>query len=218
MELSQDDIRLLRTSPVLTGIPSKDRLDLLRETQARIIELPEGQLLRRAGDRMDFYPVIVSGSVQASMPQGGQDRPVAQFGAGESFAEAVPATLKHTPVNIRALEPTRILCIPAKQLEACTNPHAFLLRENLSAEMSKKIAVLTQTLSVVGEPRLSDRIMAYLRTLPQGEDGRVEVPMNRQEWATYLRAADKSLIRELSTLQKEGILEVDGRFIRVLRA
>lgn len=218
MELSQDDIRLLRTSPVLTGIPSKDRLDLLRETQARIMELPEGQLLRRAGDRMDFYPVIVSGSVQASMPQGGQDRPVAQFGAGESFAEAVPAMLKHTPVNICALEPTRILCIPAKQLEACTNPYAFLLRENLSTEMSKKIAVLTQTLSVVGEPRLSDRIMAYLRTLPQGEDGRVEVPMNRQEWATYLRAADKSLIRELGTLQKEGILEVDGRFIRVLRA
>ena len=120
------------------------------------------------------------------------------------------------PVNIRALEPTSILCIPAKQLESCTSPHAFLLRENLSTEMSKKIGVLTQTLSVVGEPRLSDRIMAYLRTLPQDADGRVEVPMNRQEWATYLRAADKSLIRELSTLQKEGVLEVDGRFIRVL--
>ena len=44
----------------------------------------------------------VSGIVQASMPQGGQDRPVAQFGSGESFAEAVAATLKHTPVNIRA--------------------------------------------------------------------------------------------------------------------
>ena len=91
-----------------------------------------------------------------------------------------------------------------------------LLCENLSTEMSKKIGVLTQTLSVVGEPRLSDRIMAHLRTLPQDADGRVEVPMNRQEWATYLRAADKSLIRELSTLQKEGVLEVDGRFIRVL--
>lgn len=216
MELTQDDIRPLHASPVFKGIPAKERLDLLREIEARIIELPEGQLLRRAGDRMDFYPVVISGNVQASMPQGGQDRPVAHFGEGESFAEAVPATLKHTPVNIRALEPTRILCIPAKQLDACTNPHAFLLRENLSTEMSKKIGVLTQTLSVVGEPRLSDRIMAYLHTLPQGEDGRVEVPMSRQEWATYLRAADKSLIRELSALQKEGVLEVDGRFIRML--
>ena len=216
MEFTQDLIRSLHSSAVFEGIPVKDLRDLLREIDSRIIELSEGQLLRRAGDCMDFYPVVVSGIVQASMPQGGQDRPVAQFGSGESFAEAVPATLKHTPVNIRALEPTSILCIPAKQLESCTSPHAFLLRENLSTEMSKKIGVLTQTLSVVGEPRLSDRIMAYLRTLPQDADGRVEVPMNRQEWATYLRAADKSLIRELSTLQKEGVLEVDGRFIRVL--
>lgn len=216
MKLTQEDIRLLHASPVFSGIPGQSRLELLREVDARSIDLSEGQLLRRAGDCMDFYPVVVSGIVQASMPQGGQDRPVAQFGSGESFAEAVAATLKHTPVNIRALESTSILCIPAKQLESCTSPHAFLLRENLSTEMSKKIGVLTQTLSVVGEPRLSDRIMAYLRTLPQDADGRVEVPMNRQEWATYLRAADKSLIRELSTLQKEGILEVDGRFIRVL--
>lgn len=79
-------------------------------------------------------------------------------------------------MNICAQEPTRILCIPAKQLETCTNPHAFLVRENLSAEMSKKIGVLTKTLSVVGEPRLSDRILAYLRTLPVDADGRVEIP------------------------------------------
>ena len=189
MEFTQDLIRSLHSSAVFEGIPVKDLRDLLREIDSRIIELSEGQLLRRAGDCMDFYPVVVSGIVQASMPQGGQDRPVAQFGSGESFAEAVPATLKHTPVNIRALEPTSILCIPAKQLESCTSPHAFLLRENLSTEMSKKIGVLTQTLSVVGEPRLSDRIMAYLRTLPQDADGRVEVPMSRQEWATYLAAS-----------------------------
>ena len=216
MTLTREDIKLLRTSPVFRGISVNDRFELLRELDARVIALEADQLLRRAGDRLDFYPVVIEGTVQASMPQGGQDRPVAQFGPGESFAEAVPATLKHTPVNIRALEPTHVLCIPAKALEMCTNPHAFLVRENLSAEMSKKVAVLTQTLSVVGEPRLADRVLAYLHTLPVDADGRVEVPLNRQEWASYLRVADKSLIRELSAMQKDGILEVDGRFIRVL--
>ena len=194
----------------------KERFDLLKEVDARIVDLEPDQLLSRAGDALDFYPVVIEGSVLSSMPQGGQDRPVAHFGPGESFAEAVPATLKYAPVNICAQEPTRILCIPAKQLEACTNPHAFLVRENLSAEMSKKIGVLTKTLSVVGEPRLSDRILAYLRTLPADADGRVEIPVNRQEWASYLRVADKSLIRELRAMQNDGLLEVDGRHIRVL--
>ena len=69
---------------------------------------------------------------------------------------------------------------------------------------------------MVGEPRLSDRILAYLRTLPADADGRVEIPVNRQEWASYLRVADKSLIRELRAMQNDGLLEVDGRHIRVL--
>lgn len=216
MGIRLEDIHPLKASPVFCGISQKDRFELLKEIDARIVELGEGQLLRRAGDKLDFYPVVIEGSVLSTMPQGGQDRPVAQFGPGESFAEAVPVTLKHTPVNICAQEPTRILCIPAKQLETCTNPHAFLVRENLSAEMSKKIGVLTKTLSVVGEPRLSDRILAYLRMLPVDADGRVEIPMNRQEWASYLRVADKSLIRELRAMQNDGLLEVDGRRIRVL--
>lgn len=216
MGIKQEDIHRLKTSPVFRGIPMKERFDLLKEVDARIVDLEPDQLLRRAGDALDFYPVVIEGSVLSSMPQGGQDRPVAHFGLGESFAEAVPATLKYAPVNICAQEPTRILCIPAKQLEACTNPHAFLVRENLSAEMSKKIGVLTKTLSVVGEPRLSDRILAYLRTLPVDADGRVEIPVSRQEWASYLRVADKSLIRELRAMQNDGLLEVDGRHIRVL--
>ena len=125
MGIRLEDIHPLKASPVFCGISQKDRFELLKEIDARIVELGEGQLLRRAGDKLDFYPVVIEGSVLSTMPQGGQDRPVAQFGPGESFAEAVPVTLKHTPVNICAQEPTRILCIPAKQLETCTNPHAF---------------------------------------------------------------------------------------------
>ena len=102
MGIRLEDIRSLKASPVFRGISQKDRFELLKEIDARIVELGEGQLLRRAGDKLDFYPVVIEGSVLSTMPQGGQDRPVAQFGPGESFAEAVPATLKHTPVNICA--------------------------------------------------------------------------------------------------------------------
>ena len=91
----------------------KERFDLLKEVDARIVDLEPDQLLRRAGDALDFYPVVIEGSVLSSMPQGGQDRPVAHFGPGESFAEAVPATLKYAPVNICAQEPTRILWVPS---------------------------------------------------------------------------------------------------------
>ena len=216
MAVDRDDIRALKNSPIFKNIPAHEREDLLKEIEARVNALDTGITLRRAGDKLDFYPVVISGKIQASMPQGGQDRMIAEFGPGESFAEAVPHTLKHTPVNIRAIEPSRLLCIPAKPLERSTNPNAFVMRENLSSEMSKKIGYLSQALSVVGEPRLSDRVLAHLRTLPADKLGWVTVDMSRGEWAAYLRVAEKSLIRELRSLKEDGQIEMDGQKFRLL--
>ncbi len=216
MAVSIDDIKALSKSPIFKNIPVHEREDLLKEVEARVKTLDEGLILRRAGDSLDFYPVVVSGKIQASMPQGGQDRMVAEFGPGESFAEAVPHTLKYTPVNIRAVERSRILCIPAKQLEACMNPNAYVMRENLSTEMSKKVGYLSQALSVVGEPRLSDRILAHVRTLPTDKNGWSTIEMSRGEWAAYLRVAEKSLIRELRALREDGQIEIDGQRVRLL--
>lgn len=208
-------MQALAGSPVFDGIPFDARGGLLDGLGASVRRLAEGQVLRRAGEALDFFPVVVAGRIEATMPQGGQNRVVSQFGPGESFAEAVPNTLKFSPVNMQALCDTTLLCIPAEPLLASGDAHAVRLRENLAREMSKKIMVLSQTLSVVGEPRLSDRIMAYLRTLPKEPDGTVLVPLGRQEWAAYLRVADKSLIRELRALQDAGQIDVHGRSVRI---
>ncbi len=216
MGIAWEDVKLLRNSPVFNEIPVHERDELLDELNARVRVLEKGRMLCRAGESLDFFPVVLEGRVQASMPQGGCDREVSTFGPGESFAEAVPHTLKHSPVNIRALERTRLLCIPASGLDKSSNPYVYVLRENLSNEMSKKIGKLTQTLSVVGEPRLRDRVLAHLRTLPTDSQGWMEIQHSRSAWAAYLRVAEKSLIRELSALQQEGVIEVDGHRIRFL--
>ena len=72
MGIKQEDIHRLKTSPVFRGIPRKERFDLLKEIDARIVELDEGQLLRRAGDKLDFYPVVIEGSVLSTMPKAGR--------------------------------------------------------------------------------------------------------------------------------------------------
>ncbi len=214
MGIAWKDVKLLRNSPVFDEIPVREREELLDELHARVRVVEKDCVLCRAGEPLDFFPVVLEGCMQASMPQGGCDREVSTFGPGESFAEAVPHTLKHSPVNIRALERTRLLCIPASGLDKSSNPFVFILRENLSSEMSKKIGKLSQTLSVVGEPRLRDRVLAHLRTLSTDGQGWMEIQHSRSAWAAYLRVAEKSLIRELSALQQEGVIEIDGHRIR----
>lgn len=80
MGIRLEDIRPLKASPVFRGISQKDRFELLKEIDARIVELGEGQLLRRAGDKLDFYPVVIEGRRAFYHAARRAGPPVAQFG------------------------------------------------------------------------------------------------------------------------------------------
>ena len=68
---------------------------------------------------------------------------------------------------------------------------------------SKKIQLLT-----CGS--LRQRIALYLLQ-NSGENKKVELVMNREELAASLNAARPSLSRELSQMQDEGIIKMEGR-------
>ena len=216
-KLTDAALDLLSESRVFSGIPRGEIAGLLDDLKTQMLVCQAGGSIRGAGDALDFYPVILSGSVRATLLQGGENREVARFAPGESFAEAVPAAIRRCPVDIWALEKTVILCISAERLEGSESAWAAKMRDNLAKEMSRKVVHLSQNLRVLGEPRLCDRILAYLRTLPQNDDGVVTVPLSRKDWASYLRVSDKSLIRELRMLADDGVLEVEGRRVRILR-
>lgn len=57
---------------------------------------------------------------------------------------------------------------------------------------------------------LRQRIALYLQQQSDGKS-KVVLPMNREDLAAYLNAARPSLSRELSAMQKAGILEISGR-------
>lgn len=214
--LSENDKDLLEHSSLFAGILRSEYEAILEKLHASIRKYHANGVMRRAGDPLDFYPFILSGSIRATLLQGGEPREVARFGKGDSFAEAVPGALKYCPVDIWVIEDAEILCIPAETLAHSNEPWALRMRDNVAKEMSKKVMRLSENLRILGEPRLSDKILAYVHALPADVDGYVTVPLSRIEWASYLRVSDKSLIRELRTMKKQGVLEVDGRRIRIL--
>ena len=211
-----EQVEVFLNSPVFNGIDIKDIGPLLESLGAVTRVYEAGSYIKRKGDVLDFYPFIVSGRVSALMPDGGQEHYVSEFTSGDSFAEAIPSAIRFSPVNMLVKEKTMLVCIPAARLDASTEPAAEILRMNLKGELAKKMDVLIKALRVLSEPKLSDRVIAYLQTLPDNANGSKTIPFSRSEWAGYLRVADKSLIRELRKMQSEGLIEVNGRTITLL--
>ena len=174
----------------------------------------DGEVVIACGQRVDCYSFVLAGGVRATMTQGGKRRTVARMHAGESFAEAAPM-LGSCPVDVAAEGDSLVLEVPARPLGAACGPEADALRSYLARKKAERIGTLARGMSVVGEPRLEDRILSDLASRPLDSEGWPLLPKTRREWADFLRVDEKTLSRKLREMCEAGELEQNGARVRV---
>ncbi|GAA1325844.1 Crp/Fnr family transcriptional regulator [Leucobacter albus] len=202
-------------SRVFAGVEPAVHGELLAAVQATSQGYRQGEAIIRIGESVSFFPVVLAGSVQATVPRGSNTQIVERFGPGDSFAEAVVVSGGPSPVEITALSDARVLLIHRQRLAAATHAGAAVLQANLMQEMSKKLVHLSVRLNLLSEPRLRSRILMSLEDLGAGGGSQVTLPFGRQEWADYLGVNAKALMRELRRMQDEGLIELDRKTVRV---
>ena len=207
----------LLASPVFEGISPREIDSLLDNLNATEKEFVRGEVIYGTGEAIDSFPVVLSGRVRASLVQNSRKQVVEWFDPGDSFAEAVPVSLKQSPVEIEAVEDSRILFIPSASLTGLMSASGYRLHANLMMEMSKKVAGLSKKLSLVSEARLSDRVLRYLDALPKEEGNVVRLPLKRKELAEYLNVNKASLSRTMHVMEDEGLIHMEGRTITILK-
>lgn len=203
----------LIASPVFEGINPREIDSLLDNLHATEKLFAKGEIIYSAGEAIDSFPIVLSGRVRASLAQGSKRQVVAWFNEGDSFAEAVPVSLKQSPVEIEAIEESLILFIPSASLTGLMSSSGYRLHANLMMEMSKKVAGLSEKLSLLTESRLSDRVLRYLNTLPKDEENAVYLPLKYNELAEYLGVNKTSLSRTMHAIEDEGLIHMKGRKI-----
>ncbi len=217
MELKDEEIvKVLAGSPVFKGVPMNRIGSTIQELGCSTCSFASQDFVARAGDALRKYPVLVAGMVEARLPKADDGYTiVGRFGPGDSFAEAVPTALRVSPVDIVCVEPSFVIYIPAARLEASDSNDCLRVRANIMAEMSKKVSELSYKLTLFAEPRLRNRLLMYLQSQDSEGTGNVVLRYNRKELASYLGVNDKALSRELRRMQDEGVIEVDGKNVRI---
>lgn len=69
---------------------------------------------------------------------------------------------------------------------------------------------------ILAQNRLRNKLKLYLQSLAIGPEGDLCLNMGRSELAEYLCVDRSALSRELSRMQKEGILTVQGQHVHML--
>jgi CRP-like cAMP-binding protein len=194
------------------------RLDkLLAAVVYRVEFVSKGAAVLSAGSRYDELRVILEGTVSAEMHNpDGKTVTIETIDAPDPIAPAILfAPRQALPVTVMAVTDLRLLVLPLETiLDLCQRDRFFLL--NFLGEIGGKLSLFAEKFRLLEFSSLRRRIAAFLA--PRLVNGELTLGFPKERLAEFLSAARPSLSRELSNLAAEGVLEVDGRRIRVLDA
>ena len=222
----------LKGTSLARGMTDDDVEALLASSQVRLVQYKKGEIIFHEGDVPERLFLLVSGAVRILKDTysgrqiflGEIRKPGVMFGEVYLFIE------RHAyDMFTQALAATELLEISSRMLTQGAAEDDFgeaddperaqrvrlqgILQRNLLRDFARKAY---QMLKVLASGSLRGKIARYLMLQPQQAEGKICLPESRESTAIYLAVSRPALSRELSAMQKEGILAVESRTIHIL--
>jgi CRP/FNR family transcriptional regulator len=200
---------------LFTGLPERD-LEVL-ELRLSLIRWPRQAEMPAALDRPDHIFIVREGRV-ALMERTG---PGHQIMISILEPGAVYSTLGDIPVpTMTALESSAVSPLPGRALEGLIARYPRLGR-NLATSLSDRLATLRETVALVSEMRVEDRLRARLHQLgdrfgtatPEGV--RLCLDLTHAQWASLIGASREAVTTAFGKLRAQGTIDMDGRSILI---
>lgn len=200
------------------GLPGA-LLDSVLEQQ----HLEAGATLYMAGQKRSSIWVISTGALKScELDLEGREQVVGFHGAGAVLGLERLEISEHRGFAL-ALEPTSVCRIPVGKLLDRLSTAPELWREVLRIAGSQ-IAQAREVHRVLGQLQTGQRLAWFLlaATGPRRSECRcsgatvIQLPMARHDIASYLGMTLETVSRSFSALQRDGLIAVQGRTVRLL--
>lgn len=203
---------ILRRTPLMQGMTDEALQHLMTCFAPRVRSFSRGELLLLAGYETREVGILLEGSITATktMPDG-SSVVMAHLSAGGMFGDVLTGGALKSPVTVRAATPCTALFLPRdKMLRPCgmLHPAHLTLLERWVESISGKYFALERRLELLTIRSLRARIGAWLlEESTRAQSDTFTTPMTRAELAGYLNCERSALSRELSRMQRDGLIE-----------
>ncbi|MBN1103661.1 MAG: Crp/Fnr family transcriptional regulator [Deltaproteobacteria bacterium] len=202
--------------PLFEGLPAEQLQDL-----AGIVEdlgFGKAEIIFSEGDEGAGFYVVTSGRVKIfKLSPEGKEQILHIFGAGEPFGEVPVFAGQHFPANAEAMEESRLFFFPRESFVGLIrrNPGLAL---NMLAVLSRRLRVFTSLIEDLSLKEVPGRLAAYLLYLSNKKRGsrELELTITKAQLASLLGTIPETLSRILGKMSGQGLIESDGRKIRIL--
>jgi CRP-like cAMP-binding protein len=182
----------------------------------------KGQLLFHQGSRPLGVYCINKGKVKVySVGYQGKEQIVNISTPGQLLGYRTMIGEETYNVNAEALEDTNVCFVPKSDFLNLVQ-HNHELYNNLFKAACKELGVMAESITNLAQKTVRERTAITLLMLKDTygldgiEDGPVVINLSRQDLANIVGTATEALIRQLHDFKEEGLIESEGRKIKVI--
>ena len=208
---------VLRKTPLFASLTEQEMHALAKRVSKKRFQ--RGELLFGEGDSCTGLFLVASGKIRIfKMSPAGREQVLAVEEPGSSFAELPVFDGGNYPASASALEDAEVLFISRKDFQNFCREHPKVALKVL-AVVGARLRRLVGIIEDLSFTTVRHRLIALILRLAQAngtaskEGVRVELTKTHQDLAAELGTVREIVSRNLSRLQAEGFLEVDGRKI-----
>jgi CRP/FNR family transcriptional regulator, anaerobic regulatory protein len=198
-----------------------DALRKLDDIVTKRVRLKKGEVLYRTGDSFTALYAIRTGSCKTTvLAEDGREQVAGYHMLGDVIGMDGIGSERHGCQAV-ALEDTEYCVLPFDELGDLARSVEPLQR-NLYQFLSREIVRDHNVMLLLGSMRAEERLAAFLLNLSQRYRERgyssteFVLRMTRQEIGSYLGLKLETVSRLFSRFQKEGLIQVQGRSIKLL--
>ncbi|MBR2590074.1 MAG: Crp/Fnr family transcriptional regulator [Clostridia bacterium] len=168
--------------------------------------------------------LVLSGEVEIYLYNADYERvAVNRFSCGQLFGEyTADLGLKESPVEVIAMNECDILFM---DLSILYHPEQFgehrelaaILSANYIHNLKLKNMHLSIKVRILSQKSLRNRIYLFLCICERDEQGYITLPFSKTALAEHLAVNRSALSRELGRMQKDGVITMEGKKIKIIR-
>ncbi|QFJ55363.1 Crp/Fnr family transcriptional regulator [Pseudobutyrivibrio xylanivorans] len=178
-------------------------------------EFKKGQTIYMETDHIPYVGIVLYGSVHMIKNDiWGNSTLFTFFGPGELFGESFAVQKDvSSSVIFKAAENTKVLFLSASNIiHSCPNACVFhaQIATNLFHLLGTKNQKFLNKIEVLSKGSIREKLLAYISQLAQEQNSKyVNSPLSRVALAEYLSVNRSAMIRELSKMRDDGIIDFD---------
>ncbi|MDH2435106.1 fumarate/nitrate reduction transcriptional regulator Fnr [Pokkaliibacter sp. MBI-7] len=204
--------------PLSLSFTEMDRLDGIIDKSR---PLKKGEHLFRQGDNFSSVFAVRAGAIKTYTVTDEGEEQITGFYLPSELLGLSGIHESQYPVSAKVLETTTVCEIPFEKLDTLSGQLPEL-RKNLLRTMSKEIREEQQMMLLLSKKNADERVGTFLVRLSQRFKLRgfsathFRLPMSRNEIGNYLGLAVETVSRIFTRFQKNELIAVEGKDIRVI--